>query len=137
MAKPETIKQLYSAFLEEHRVYDDNTEKSENLKKLEKELRDHADYLNFHPHNDFLQDVPRKVVLDFFVYLSVHRYIGDNVTLALLRKFMRKYVMAQTVLDLDVRAIVDKGWAHHMLADTGPCGAICEYIELSFYDLLE
>ncbi len=135
MANPKTIEQLYSPFLKEYRCAGENG--TEKLKKLEKELRDHPNYLKFYPHKEYLYDVPQKVVLDYFVYLSVHGYIGDNVTLSFLRKVMRDYVMNLHVLDLDLRQIIDDGWEHHLLEDSDPRGAICHDIEVFFDDLLE
>ena len=133
MAKSTTVEELYSLFLKENRTCVLNRIESEKLMELEKQLRNHEDYEDFHPHNDYLQNIPDEVVLDYFVYLRTHNYIGDNVTLNLLRNVIVKYVTSLPVLILDVRIIVDEGWESHLLTDSCQCSGISDTIE----DLIE
>ncbi len=128
-----TIEQLYSLLLEEDQTCVLRRIKSEKLMKLVKELKNHEDYDDFHPHNDYLQNIPSKVVLDYFVYLRTFNYIGDNVTLNVLRKVMVEYVSSLSVLARDLRIIVDVGWKNHELTDSCQCSIISDKIE----DLIE
>nr|QBK86887.1 MAG: hypothetical protein LCMAC103_02250 [Marseillevirus LCMAC103] len=114
MAEP-TIDQLYHIFLESRKAHLDT-------KVVEEAMENHVDYNTYHPHDDFLQDIPDGVVLKHFCYMTTTgvNSIGDNVTLGHLRNVMTKYVLGQRVLDFDLRQIVDHGWENHALGDSGP-----------------
>nr|QBK86713.1 MAG: C3HC4 type zinc finger protein [Marseillevirus LCMAC103] len=105
------------------------------LKNLEERLEAHPDYKAFRPHDDYLRNVPKKVVLDYLRSLSLDPLgIRSNVTVGHLRKLMIKFVLGQGVTDLDLRAIVDGGWEHHALTDSGPRSWFREEVETLFDD---
>ncbi len=95
-------------------------------------MEDHNDS---HPHNFDLKEIPHQVVLNYFNYLI--RMEGfewcQYMTLKMVKLAMFDYVVGlpadENDGDWDRRIIIEEGWNHHELKDTGPWESIAENIQ--------
>lgn len=119
-----SIEKLYRLYLKYYK--NENWEKCD---KVEEMMNEHPGYQDYHPHNNELDKIPDKVVVDYFFYLIKCDRMKWNWTLDMVKYGMLNYVKALPVLDMDVRRIIDDGWLFHTLEDSNPRCGVLELIE--------
>jgi hypothetical protein len=127
------IKELYRRYLK----YAKN-EEYEKIDDIMEVMEEHKDYETYLPHNEELDEIPDKIVLDYFNYLIKNYGFGGNwhLTLDIVKEGMLSYVKGLPVLDIDLRAIIDGGWDNHALEDSNPRCGIYDEIK-SILEVLE